>query len=100
MNDFVSLNRSFLMLARQHASDPSSPLATGLPKELLAKLKSMSIDQVEELAKNLPVSVFTMRLSPKQIEVIADDAQGVVSKYVVAAMAERIESMASSSAGK
>lgn len=89
MNDYVSLNRSFLMLARQDASDPAAPLSTGLPQELLAKLKSMTIDQVDELAKNLPVSVFTMRLSAKQMEVIAEGDQGVTAKYVVAALAER-----------
>lgn len=94
MNDFVSLNRAFLMLARQQASDPAAPLTTGLPKETLAKLKEMSIGQVEDLAKNLPVSVFSVRLSPKQMDVAAGAEQGVASKYVLAALAERTESSA------
>ena len=89
MKDIISLNRSFLLLARQHADDPVASLATGLPKETLKVLEGLSIEQIDTLAANLPLSVFTMRLNPSQIEVAAKDDQHAASRFMVSALAAK-----------
>ncbi len=91
MKDLVSINRSFLMLARLHAKDPAAALATGLPQEILKTLEDMSIEQIDALASKLPLSVFTMRLNPGQLQLAVNDERGTASRFMVASLASRPE---------
>lgn len=91
MKDFISLNRGFLMLARQHAQDPAACLALGLPRETLQMLQELSMEQIDSLAATLPLSVFTMRLSPTQLQMVAKDERGVASRFMVSSLAAKNE---------
>lgn len=87
MKDVVSLNRGFLHLARSHAEDPLTSLVMGIPEETLKILRSLTIEQVDALAETLPLSVFTMRLNPAQLDLVAKDTRGTASRFMVSSLA-------------
>ncbi len=49
-------------------------------------LEGLSIEQIDTLATNLPLSVFTMRLNPSQIEVAAKDEPHAAARFMVSAL--------------
>lgn len=87
MKDVVSLNRGFLHLARTHADDPLTSLAMGIPEETLKLLKGLTHEQVDVLAETLPLSVYTMRLNPSQLDLVAKDTRGTASRFMVSTLA-------------
>jgi hypothetical protein len=65
--DIISINRQFLVMVREMAKSPSGQAALGLPRKVMEKIANMSLEQIEELA-NVPVSLFTLRLTEEEIE--------------------------------
>lgn len=91
VKDFISLNRGFLTLARQHAKDPAACLALGLSRETLQLLEELSMEQIDDLAATLPLSVFTMRLNSTQLKMVTEDERGIASRFIVSTLAARPE---------
>ena len=71
MKDIISINRQFLIIAREQANskpkDVCKDMATGLPKQILDRIGQLSTEEIEELAKS-EISLFTLRISEKQID--------------------------------
>lgn len=66
-NDVISINRQFLIMARETAQLKSGELLTGLPKSTLDRLAGMTIDQIEQVACGAGVSLITLRLTESEI---------------------------------
>lgn len=73
MKDIISINRQFLIIAREQANskpiDTYKDIATGLSKTILDRIGQLNTEEIEELAKS-EISLFTLRLSEKQIDKI------------------------------
>ena len=67
MKDIVSINRNFLLLARDSAKDIAGPVLTGVPKATLERLGELTIDQIELLAHCIPASGITFRFNEAEI---------------------------------
>ena len=69
MKDLISMNRHFLLLARDASKDAAAGnLVTGLPNATLGKISQMSLAQIDALASTLPVAAFTFRFTPDEID--------------------------------
>ena len=68
MKDIVSINRNFLLLARESAKDIAGPILTGVPKATLERLSTLTLDQIDYLASCLPASGITFRFNDVEIE--------------------------------
>lgn len=68
MNDIVSINRQFLIMAREAARTKSGEVVTGLSRPLLDKLASLSLDQIEEVAQGTGVSLINIRLNEAELD--------------------------------
>ncbi|MHB0991997.1 MAG: hypothetical protein ACYC0M_12065 [Burkholderiales bacterium] len=73
MKDIISINRQFLIIAREQANskpnDTYKDIATGLSKTILDRIGQLNTEEIEELAKS-EISLFTLRISEKQIDKI------------------------------
>lgn len=73
MKDIISINRQFLIIAREQANskpnDTYMDIATGLSKPILDRIGQLNTEEIEELAKS-EISLFTLRVSEKQIDKI------------------------------
>lgn len=78
MNDIVSINRQFLFLARERANSipkiANYDAVTGLSKTMLDRISQLSVTEIEELAQS-DISLFTLRISEKQIDKIVSSVQ-------------------------
>ena len=61
--DIADLNRRFLYLARQLASDEQSNLLAGIPGEAIELIKSMTFDELDALAEDMIAPCFTFKLN-------------------------------------
>lgn len=88
MKDIVSLNRQFLLTAKQHADKPEVGLLMGLSSATLEALRTMTIEQIDALAERLPLSAITVRLTPAQFEVASANEKSSAA-FMVSAMASK-----------
>jgi hypothetical protein len=85
--DILKINRQFLMLARQAANDSdAAELMTGIPKPLIDKIASLDMDEIDELAATLGVSVFTLRFSDLSFSRLLQMPGDARSTYAEAAL--------------
>ena len=68
MKDIVSINRNFLLLARDAAKDIAGPILTGVPKATLDRIGGLTMDQIDQLASCLPASGITFRFNDAEID--------------------------------
>lgn len=61
--DIAGLNRRFLYLARQLASDEHSNLLAGIPREAIELIKSMTLDELDALAEDMIAPCFTFKFN-------------------------------------
>lgn len=89
MKDVISINRNFLLMARNASQDASGSLVTGLPKELLEKIGTLSFDQIEQLASSLPCTAFTVRFNEGEIDrlVAPSRAGSTTTQYALSLVA-------------
>lgn len=66
--DIISINRQFLIMAREAANSPAGEVITGLPRQVLDRLSKLSLDQIEEIAQEVGVSLITLRISENQLD--------------------------------
>ena len=71
MGDIVSINRSFLIMAREAANTRSGEVITGLPRPVLDRLGKMNLDEIERLARGAGVSLISFRLNEAELERLA-----------------------------
>jgi flagellar transcriptional activator FlhD len=90
MNDIVSINRLFLIMARGAASAKSGELITGLPRHVLDRLANLSLDQIEAIAKGAGVSLITFRLSEAELTRLIDLQESQRAAYSLAVVAAKI----------
>jgi flagellar transcriptional activator FlhD len=68
MNDIISINRQFLVMAREMASNTGiGEVVTGLPRSVLERLKDLSLEEIEALAREIGVSLITFRLKEAEL---------------------------------
>lgn len=62
--DLLKINRQFLLLTRQLARDgTAAELMTGLPRSVIERIASLDMDEIEELAETIGISLYTLRLT-------------------------------------
>lgn len=62
--DIFKINRQFLLLTRQLAMDgTAAELMTGLPRAVIDRIASLDMDEIDELAETVGVSLYTFRLT-------------------------------------
>ena len=59
--DIAGLNRRYLYLARQLASDEHLNLLAGIPRETIDLIKSMTLDDIDALAEDMIAPCFTFK---------------------------------------
>ena len=59
--DIAGLNRRYLYLARQLASDEQSNLLSGMPGQAIELIKSMTLDDIDALAEDMIAPSFTFK---------------------------------------
>lgn len=87
MQDIVSINRQFLIMAREAANSPSGEITTGLSRKVLDGIARLSLDQIEAIAKEIGVSLISFRLSEDELARLSSlqkDRQTAYSLAVVA----------------
>lgn len=81
--DIVALNRHFLLVAREATKLRSGEMLTGLPRAVLDLLAEMSVGEIEEIAKEMKLCVFTMRLTAEDLENIREIKKDLRASYVI-----------------
>ena len=67
--DVLKINRQFLLLTRQLAREGrAAEIMTGLPRAVIDKVASLDMDEIDELAETVPVSLYTFRLTDSALE--------------------------------
>lgn len=73
MKDIISVNRQFLIIARDQAKSKPQEVTfdavTGLSAAVLEKLGQLDMDEIEELAQS-EIGIFTLRITEKQIDTL------------------------------
>ncbi|CUB08006.1 MULTISPECIES: flagellar transcriptional regulator FlhD [Tepidiphilus] len=89
MNDIVSINRQFLIMARQLANSKSESgeIVTGLPRPVLERLANLSLDQIEAIAERIGISLITIRLNEAELARLASLQDGQRAAYSLAVVA-------------
>lgn len=89
MNDIISVNRQFLIMAREAARTKSGEIVTGLSRPVLDKLASLSLDQIEEVAQGTGVSLINIRLNEAELDRLIKLGGNQRMAYSVAVTASR-----------
>jgi len=66
MNDIISINRQFLIMAREAAKSTQAEIITGMPRNVLNKLALLTQEEIEKISK-LGISLISMRLTESEI---------------------------------
>jgi len=62
--DILKINRQLLLLTRQMAKDSdAAELMTGLSKPVIDKIATLDMEEIEQLAETVGVSLYTLRFS-------------------------------------
>lgn len=61
--DIAGLNRRYLYLVRQLASDEQSSLLAGMPGEAIELIKHMTLDELDALAEDMIAPCFTFKFN-------------------------------------
>jgi len=86
--DVTNLNRMFLLAAQRTAQSNLGTMVTGLPEEMLKKLAKMSLEEIERVASNAPITFFTLRLDESSMMQVLDSPASAVGALSVSALAK------------
>jgi hypothetical protein len=87
--DIAALNRMFLVMAREAARMRAGPILTGVSREVLDILASMSIEEIERLAEESGASMISMRLTAEKLKHIIELDANKRKAYVSIVLAEQ-----------
>lgn len=87
MDDIISINRQFLIMARAAAQLGSGEILTGLTRPILDKLSGMTLEQIEGLAKGAGVSLISFRLSDTELNRLCSLHETQKAPYATAVVA-------------
>jgi hypothetical protein len=94
--DILKINRQLLLLTRQMAHDmEAAELMTGLPKSVIEKIAALDMDEIEELAETVGVSLYTLRFSELSFSRLLQMPREVRSTYAEASIASNSRGSAS-----
>lgn len=86
--DILKINRQLLLLTRQMASDSdAAELMTGLSKPVIDKIATLDMDEIEELAETVGVSLYTLRFSDSVFTRLLQLPRDARSTYAEATLA-------------
>ncbi len=86
--DILKINRQLLLLTRQMAQDTeAAELMTGLPKTVIEKIATLDMDEIDELAETVGVSLYTLRLNDPAFTRLLQMPREARSTYAEAAIA-------------
>lgn len=89
MNDIISINRQFLIMAREAANSKSGEIITGIPRPVLDRLANLSLDQIEAIAQGVGVSLINIRLNEAELDRLIKLGGNQRMAYSVAVTASR-----------
>ena len=70
--DIADLNRRFLYLARQLASDEQSNLLAGMPRLAIELIKRMTLDELDALAEDMVAPCFTFKFNDSTFRALVE----------------------------
>jgi hypothetical protein len=90
MKDIISINRQFLIIARERANakriNASNDVVTGLSAKLLSRIGQLSIEEIEGLAQS-EISLITIRIDESQIDkIITEMREKKRTAYLLASL--------------
>lgn len=86
--DILKINRQLLLLTRQMAQDTeAAELMTGLPKAVIEKIATLDMDEIDDLAETVGVSLYTLRLNDPAFTRLLQMPREARSTYAEAAIA-------------
>jgi len=86
--DILKINRQLLLLTRQMAQDTeAAELMTGLPKTVIEKIATLDMDEIDDLAETVGVSLYTLRLNAPAFTRLLQMPREARSTYAEAAIA-------------
>ena len=85
--DLLKINRQFLLLTRQLARDgKAAEIMTGLPRSVIERIANLDMDQIEELAETIGISLYTLRLSDPAFNRLLQMPRDAKSTYAAATL--------------
>ncbi len=85
--DILKINRQLLLLTRQMANDgDAAELMTGVPKSVIDKIATLDMEEIEELAETVGVSLYTLRFSDPTFTRLLQMPRDARSTYTEAAL--------------
>ena len=85
--DILKINRQLLLLTRQMANDgDAAELMTGVPKSVIDKIATLDMEEIEELAETVGVSLYTLRFSDPMFTRLLQMPRDARSTYAEAAL--------------
>ncbi len=85
--DILKINRQLLLLTRQMANDgDAAELMTGVPKSVIDKIATLDMEEIEELAETVGVSLYTLRFSDPTFTRLLQMPRDARSTYAEAAL--------------
>ena len=86
MKDIVSINRAFLLHAKEVADKSEGSLITGISPDHLRKLKEMSVQEVDQIASALPISAFQLRFDEVEFLKVLESKSSMTASYSVSVL--------------
>lgn len=85
--DILKINRQLLLLTRQMANDgDAAELMTGVPKSVIDKIATLDMEEIEELAETVGVSLYTLRFTDPAFTRLLQMPRDARSTYAEAAL--------------
>jgi hypothetical protein len=85
--DILKINRQLLLLTRQLANDgDAAELMTGVPKSVIDKIATLDMEEIEELAETVGVSLYTLRFTDPAFTRLLQMPRDARSTYAEAAL--------------
>ena len=85
--DVLKINRQFLLLTRQLALDgTAAELMTGISRPMIDRIASLDMDEIEELAETIVVSLYTLRLTDQTFNRLVQMPRAAKSTYAEATL--------------
>ena len=85
--DILKINRQLLLLTRQMANDSdAAELMTGLSKPVIDKIATLDMEEIEELAETVGVSLYTLRFTDPAFTRLLQMPRDARSTYAEAAL--------------